>query len=78
MAFKPSALKPPGAPLRAKQRNAFGDSEDADLSEASHSLDTPRKEGAQMILPRALSFIAWSGFLHAISNTILPPSALRT
>ncbi len=51
MAFKPSALKPPGAPLRAKQRNPLVDSEDAELLEASASLDTPRKEGEHAMEP---------------------------
>ncbi|CAL8470768.1 g10310 [Coccomyxa elongata] len=51
MAFKPSALKPPGAPLRAKQRNPLVDSEDAELLEASASLDTPRKEGVLPLAP---------------------------
>jgi hypothetical protein len=41
MAFKPTALKPPGAPLRAKQRNPSIDEQDLELPDA---LDTPRKE----------------------------------
>lgn len=48
MAFKPSASKPPGAPLRAKQRSVLVDSEDAELLEASPPLDTPRKDGVQI------------------------------